>query len=319
MIEERPTTSKPENPGKSRSKGDAVRRTLLWAFAVSAAFHFLTVWRIGVWGGEARRDSAFVKPLTLRIKPLPDRDQTKQDRSIVETKQTPTEAPKDEARLGAQDHRTERETRLAHRPANQGEFESARQNPREEAQARPRKDRKKDPDTVEIAMDPHGQVRVVRKGKARNAYEALLQDQLTRPDKAVKSARDAGAGKVGRAEYLNDDIAEGDRVDLNTTNYKYLSYFIGLRKSIELTWVYPSSAVRQGLQGEVRLEFKIEKDGRMTRIRVLSSSGYEILDRAIVDAIKLAAPFAPLPKSMAKDSLVVTATFRYVLYAYNGP
>jgi len=319
MIEERPTKLKRENPGKSRSRVDAVRRTLLWAFALSAAVHFLTVWRIGVWGGEARRDSAFLKPLTLRIKPLPDREHSRQDHAIVETQQAPTEPPKDEARLGAQDHRAERETRLAHRPASEGDFEKFQQNPVVPGRTHPRKERKKDHNAAEIAMDPHGQVRVVRKGKARNAYEALLQDQLAQRDKAEISARDGRPGKSSRTEYLSDDIAEGDRVDLNTTNYKYLSYFIGLRKSIELTWVYPSSAVRQGLQGEVRLEFKIEKDGRMTRIRILSSSGYEILDRAIVDAIKLAAPFAPLPTSMAKDSLLVTATFRYVLYAYNGP
>ena len=65
------------------------------------------------------------------------------------------------------------------------------------------------------------------------------------------------------------------------------------------------------------MEFKIERDGKMSRIRILDSSGYEILDRAIVDAIKLAAPFAPLPKSMGKETLMVTATFKYVLYAYN--
>ena len=319
MSEEDPTTPQPQRAGKSRSRGDAVRRTLFWAFALSAVLHLLTVWRIGVWGGESRRDRDLVKPLTLRINPLPEKNQPRQDRSIVETRQTPTEPPLDNARLGAQDHKAERETRLANRPSNRSESESARQQSQETARAKPSKEPRKDPNAATITTDPHGQVRVLRKGKARNAYEALLQDQLASRDKANKTLKDGKPGDPGRTEYLDDKIAEGDRVDLNTTNYKYLSYFIWLRKSIELTWVYPSSAVRQGLQGEVRLEFKIEKDGRMTRIRVLSSSGYEILDRAIVDAIKLAAPFAPLPKSMAKDSLMVTATFRYVLYAYNSP
>ena len=279
-----------------------MKHTLLWAIAISALLHMVTVWRMGVWGGEARRDRELVKPLTLRIKPLPDRKPAQQQRSIVETKQTPTAPPEVAAKLGAQDHQAKRETRLPDRPSNQGEFGSKKVESKPEKSGRP----------VEIANDPHGQVRVLRKGRPRNAYEALLQEQLTRPSKSGK------AGAAGRSEYLDDKIPEGDRVDLNTTNYKYLSYFIGLRKSIELTWVYPSTAVRQGLQGEVRLEFKIEKDGRMTRIRVLSSSGYEALDRAIVDAIKLAAPFSPLPTSMAKDSLVITATFRYVLYAYNS-
>ena len=299
-------------PGEPSSRNfSAVRRTLLWAFAVSMLLHLMTVWRIGVWGGEARRNRDVVKPLTLRIKPLPDQKPAQHEKSIVETKQAPTAPPEGQARMGAQDHRTLRETRMENRPGKNGDGTAAKaQIQRDEQvqrsiQKRSAKDAGRE---VEIAVDPHGQVRVLRKGKARNAYEALLQDQVAQKEKFVKA---------GRTEYLDDKISQGDRVDLNTTNYKYLSYFIGLRKSIELTWVYPSSAVRQGLQGEVRLEFKIEKDGRMTQIRVLNSSGYEILDRAILDAIKLAAPFAPLPKSMAKDSLVITATCRYVLYAYN--
>lgn len=297
-----------------------MKHTLLWAIAISALLHMVTVWRMGVWGGEARRDRELVKPLTLRIKPLPDRKPAQQQRSIVETKQTPTAPPEDAARLGAQDHQAKRETRLPDRPSNHGEFGSENAESKNASKTKPLKPKpsnspaspEKNGRSVEIADDPHGQVRVLRKGRPRNAYEALLQEQLTRPSKSGK------ASAAGRSEYLDNKIPEGDRVDLNTTNYKYLSYFIGLRKSIELTWVYPSTAVRQGLQGEVRLEFKIEKDGRMTRIRVLSSSGYEALDRAIVDAIKLAAPFSPLPTSMAKDSLVITATFRYVLYAYNS-
>lgn len=293
----------------------AVGRTLLWAFGISLLLHFVTVWRMGVWGGEARRDRDLIKPLTLRIKPLPDRKPVHQDRSIVETKQAPTRPPENQAHLGAQDHQAQRETRTANHPGTRGDETPAKERSPTKEQIQPpnqkpaQKASSRDPRSeAYIAADPHGQVRVLRKGKARNAYEALLQDQMAHRERAVKS---------GRTEYINDQIPEGNRVDLNTTNYKYLSYFIGLRKSIELTWVYPTSAVRQGLQGEVRLEFKIEMDGRMTQIRVLTSSGYEVLDRAIVDAIKLAAPFAPLPKSMAKDSLVITATFRYVLYAYN--
>ncbi len=306
-----PKIQKSQSRETSRRKLSAVGRTLLWAFAVSMVLHLVTVWRIGAWGGEARRNRDVVKPLTLRIKPLPDRKSGQHDQSIVETKQAPTAPPEVQARLGAQDHMTQRETRTENRPGASGEGTAGKaQVQKEEQVQRPtRKPGAKEMGReVEIAADPHGQIRVLRKGKARNAYEALLQDQVAQKEKLLKA---------GRTEYLDDKIAQGDRVDLNTTNYKYLSYFIGLRKSIELTWVYPSSAVRQGLQGEVRLEFKIEKDGRMTQIRVLNSSGYEILDRAILDAIKLAAPFAPLPKSMAKDSLVITATFRYVLYAYN--
>ncbi len=284
---------------------------MFWAFFGSLFFHAVTVWRIGIWGGEARRNREIAKPLTLRIQSVPDLTPRTQTRSIVETQQKPTEPPVDEARLGAQDHRTDKETVVKQKPAPAADFASSPSlAERPVGEKRPASQsgasRKNKP---MIAVDETGKVRVLRQGRNRNPYEALLQDQ-----KNVITSR---AAKAGRTEFVDGKVEEGERVDLNTTNYKFLSYFIGLRKSIELTWVYPSEAVRRGLQGDVRLEFKIERDGKMSRIRILDSSGYEVLDRAIVDAIKLAAPFAPLPKSMGKETLMVTATFKYVLYAYN--
>jgi protein TonB len=298
---------------KTPKKMSTAARTVLWAFFISLLLHAVTVWKIGIWGGEARRNREISKPLTLRIRPAPEVRKTPRERSIVETRQTPTAPPVDEARLGAQDHRAEKEKTVKHIPAPKADFVQKPAPPSQNAAGKDVKRAIEPPGSQKprpmIAVDGAGKLRVVRPGRTRNPYEALLQDQSN-----------ALTGKVAapdRAEILDGKVEEGDRVDLNTTNYKYLSYFIGLRKSIELTWVYPSEAVRRGLQGDVRLEFKIEKDGKMSRIRILDSSGYEILDRAIVDAIKLAAPFAPLPKSMGKESLNVTATFKYLLYAYN--
>lgn len=284
---------------------------MFWAFVVSLFFHGMTVWRIGIWGGEARRNREIAKPLTLRIQTVPVSKKNAEQRSIVETRQKPTEPPVDDARLGAQDHRANKETTVKHVPAPAAEFSTIpspanRPTGADRPAATAGASQKIKP---MIAVDGSGKVKILRRGKTRNPYEALLQDQ-----KNVVTSR---AATAGRTELLDGKVEEGDRVDLNTSNYKYISYFIGLRKSIELTWVYPSEAVRRGLQGEVRLEFKIERDGKMSRIRVLDSSGYEVLDRAILDAIKLAAPFAPLPKSMGKETLMVTATFKYVLYAYN--
>lgn len=246
---------------------------------------------MGVWGGEARKNREIVKPLTLKVVQLERPESPKQ---IVDVQQTKTQPPEKASMLAAQDHRAIREQRVKSRPSPTLDTQG-----NASATGRPAA-----PEGPRLLFDPKGQVRAL--GKVRNQYEALLRDQVAAAERG---------GKRGGAEFLDERLPEGDRVDLNTTNYKYISYFLGIRKAIELTWVYPSAAVRNGLQGEVQLEFKIEKDGRMSKIRVLNSSGYELLDKAIVDAIRLAAPFAPLPKSMAKDTLVVTATFRYVLYA----
>jgi len=57
----------------------------------------------------------------------------------------------------------------------------------------------------------------------------------------------------------------------------------------------------------------IEKDGRVSRVRIVQSSGYTSLDENMVKTIKLASPFAPLPKTWGKERLVVTGSFHYIL------
>ena len=45
---------------------------------------------------------------------------------------------------------------------------------------------------------------------------------------------------------------------------------------------YPSLARRRGWQGRVRIGLHVEADGDLTRIHLLESSGYALLDKAAV-------------------------------------
>ena len=51
---------------------------------------------------------------------------------------------------------------------------------------------------------------------------------------------------------------------------------------------YPVLARRKGWQGIVKLEVRIESDGRISRLRVEQTSGYPLLDRAALQALRLA-------------------------------
>ncbi|MCY4144302.1 MAG: energy transducer TonB [Gammaproteobacteria bacterium] len=65
---------------------------------------------------------------------------------------------------------------------------------------------------------------------------------------------------------------------------------------------YPSEAVEKKLYGTLSLYVSIAPDGSLVETRVLESSGHEVLDKAAVDIVKLAAPFAQFPASIAKDT-----------------
>ena len=103
-----------------------------------------------------------------------------------------------------------------------------------------------------------------------------------------------------------------DTVDLNTTEFKYYSYFLGLKRKIEGVWRYPPAAAQRGEHGSLNLIFTIKSNGDLEGIQIVSSTGLQSLDGEALRAIKVAAPFNPFPKSWeGLEKLNVKATFEY--------
>jgi len=67
-----------------------------------------------------------------------------------------------------------------------------------------------------------------------------------------------------------------------------------LRRRIDARKVYPQLAVRNGWEGRVTVEMQVDGDGRLADLRLLEGSGYDILDRATLAAVRRAAPFPPI-------------------------
>ena len=103
-----------------------------------------------------------------------------------------------------------------------------------------------------------------------------------------------------------------DTVDLNTTEFKYYSYFLGLKRKIEGVWRYPKAAAQRGEHGSLNLIFTIKSNGDLEGIQIVSSTGFQSLDGEALRAIRVAAPFNPFPKSWeGLEKLNVKATFEY--------
>ena len=81
-----------------------------------------------------------------------------------------------------------------------------------------------------------------------------------------------------------------DTVDLNTTQFKYYSYFLGLKKQIEGVWHYPRNAALRGEHGSLNLVFTISSNGYLEDVKIVHSSGYVALDKEAVRARRVASP-----------------------------
>lgn len=104
-----------------------------------------------------------------------------------------------------------------------------------------------------------------------------------------------------------------DTISLNTTDQRYVDY-AGLIKSRLLEhWNYPSEARVMLIEGRLLLVFSLSRDGAVQSVRILDSSGREILDNEAVRAVQSASPFPPFPEHVNLQRLNIRAVFDYRL------
>jgi protein TonB len=104
-------------------------------------------------------------------------------------------------------------------------------------------------------------------------------------------------------------------VGARTQEYRYARYVEDWRAKIERVGNlnYPDEARRQRVYGSLLLTVSIRRDGTVESIEINRSSGFRVLDQAAVRIVELAAPFAPFPPDIARDTdvLAITRTWSF--------
>lgn len=121
-------------------------------------------------------------------------------------------------------------------------------------------------------------------------------------------------------DIINDIISKNpegskegeDEVNFNSMKFKYSSYFHKFKIRLYNVWTYPDSSILKGEEGTVRIKFSILKDGTITGIKVIRSSGYSDLDRSAINALKNMGK-VPLSDSFDINVLNVDGYFSYNL------
>lgn len=123
---------------------------------------------------------------------------------------------------------------------------------------------------------------------------------------------EAGGGLGGRGgEGLGG--RDGEPVPLDTPDPRYTDYFEILRKKIREKWVIPQDVWTAGRPRNSMVLMTIAKDGRLSGVNLQYASGAPGFDEAAVTAIKLAAPFPPIPDTISKGRLPITAGFALII------
>jgi protein TonB len=108
-------------------------------------------------------------------------------------------------------------------------------------------------------------------------------------------------------------------ISARTKEFKYASYMRDWVAKVERVGElnYPDAARRQNLSGKLIVQVAVYPDGSVRDITIRKPSGHKILDDAAVRIVKLAAPFAPFPDSISKDTDVLFITRTWVFTSSN--
>jgi protein TonB len=91
------------------------------------------------------------------------------------------------------------------------------------------------------------------------------------------------------------------------------SYFARVQAHLLRHRVYPAEARAAGITGVAAVVFSLGRDGSVLSASLAKGSGHAVLDQAAVAMVRRAAPFPPIPSSIAVSQLEMGAPIRFDL------
>ena len=267
-----------------------------------------------------------IQILFSEILPDPESLKPELEKTYIEIVEIPvtkeTEPPKKPSRLADKSHRAEKETtrddttKLSRSIPKTTKKNTPKANPSGAVDPgeQERKREKFSPEKDQIAIVPEGEKNKPEKRKSP-------------PDQLPRSSPGSSVSKMVNPrivdvpfDYNTDEQLLGTKnvekeitVDLNTTQYKYISYFTKLKERIYQVWQYPKESQARREQGNVRIVFTLTKDGYLEDVSIIQPSGFVSLDKEVLRTIRVASPYNPFPESWEEEKLKIPATFDYKL------
>lgn len=119
-----------------------------------------------------------------------------------------------------------------------------------------------------------------------------------------------------------DKIQVGNETLLNTSEFKFYSYFSRIKSQVHRNWIdrVKGAALKSWMVGrplasamthETQLIIMLDEEGRVQNILVKKSSGIQALDKASVEAFVESGPFPNPPKDLIRDQKNLQITWSF--------
>lgn len=151
-----------------------------------------------------------------------------------------------------------------------------------------------------------------------NTQARPLDDAAARPNAAELVQRSLDAARM-EAQISRDwdnyqKLPRRKFVGARTQEYRFARYVEDWRMKVEKVGNlnYPEAAKQQKLYGQLQLTVSIRADGTVESVEINRSSGHKVLDAAARRIVELAAPYAPLPEDIRKDTDILSITRTWI-------
>lgn len=122
------------------------------------------------------------------------------------------------------------------------------------------------------------------------------------------SNKKLSAADLVETKEVNIEKKNNQPVVLNSKQMAdFNEYMKNVERRIKLNW----DPTTESQNKVIIVLFEISKDGDLLRSKVIKSSGIDSVDKSVIQAIQLTAPFPPLPQSFNRDSIIIEFTFDY--------
>ena len=125
-----------------------------------------------------------------------------------------------------------------------------------------------------------------------------------------------GASRLAKLEdsyrrKFENDIADGDTRFLNSDDIVFGSFLRRFEGAVYGVWRYPQEAATRGIEGITPVRITFNRQGEITKVQQLESSGARILDEEVLRTLRAIGPVGGFPKGYDKDEFHLIAFFQY--------
>lgn len=130
--------------------------------------------------------------------------------------------------------------------------------------------------------------------------EKMSEEKKLKENKALKEEAPL------RREILSKEMLMEETIEtIESNDESMLRYQDMVKEKIQSCRRYPNWAKRQDIEGISRLRFTLLSNGMVKDIKLLKTSGSNVLDNEAIETIRRACPLCPIPKEFNRSSIAI--------------